>query len=507
MIRYRYECIECNAIHTVSSYENLRCLCGSKKFRLLSYTEGTNPPSKLGYEREYKDLKEEFVKLVYGRNPNPNEATENLVKYILSNYNIYTTKDDNKPEVWIYLDGIYIPQGRSEIKGVIRNILEEFFNAFYFNQIMNKIEADTFIDQQKFFSTNYVDEVPVENGILNIFTRELTKFTPKKIFFSKLPIIYNKDATCPSIDLFLNDVLAKEDDKKVFYEFAGTCLLKEYRYEKALMMVGDGRNGKGKTLEFLKRAFGPSNCYSLPLSAISTDNADVSGLFGKLINLAGDIGSTDLKDTSLFKSLTGRDLITTKRKFLTALTFENYAKFIFACNKLPIVYDTERGFWDRWILLEFPYTFVTREEYDSALDKSKLKIKDDDIVNNIVTSDELSGFLNAILDGLDRLMKNKNFSKTLGSEQIKQLWMRKSNSFLAFALDYLEADYEAFITKKEMRRRYHAFTKEHKILNKTDYVIKKVLQEEFGVTDERKLINQYPNNDWDWVWSGIKWKN
>jgi len=51
----------------------------------------------------------------------------------------------------------------------------------------------------KFFSTNYIYEVPLLNGILNIRTRELTPFDPKKIFFNKVPIEYNPSAECENI--------------------------------------------------------------------------------------------------------------------------------------------------------------------------------------------------------------------------------------------------------------------------------------------------------------------
>jgi len=50
---------------------------------------------------------------------------------------------------------------------------------------------------------------------------------------------------------------------------------------------------------------------------------------------------------------------------------------IFACNELPRVYDTSKGFWRRWILINFPYEFVDRERYKTLtgddLKNKKLK--------------------------------------------------------------------------------------------------------------------------------------
>ena len=44
------------------------------------------------------------------------EATELLVENIEKQKHIYTTRSDIKSEMWIYNEGIYIPQGKSFIK-------------------------------------------------------------------------------------------------------------------------------------------------------------------------------------------------------------------------------------------------------------------------------------------------------------------------------------------------------------------------------------------------------
>ena len=119
------------------------------------------------------------------------EATELLVQRIEQTQNIYTTRDDNKTEMWIYQDGIYMPQGKSFIREFVRKILGQAFNNHICNEVISKIEADTFIDSESFFRNNYINEIPVENGILNIINETLTPFTPSKIFFNKLPISYD----------------------------------------------------------------------------------------------------------------------------------------------------------------------------------------------------------------------------------------------------------------------------------------------------------------------------
>ena len=284
-------------------------------------------------ENEYSELQLEVLNLLVDKKRD--DATEKIVKFIEERYSIYTTKDDSRSEVWIYKEGVYKPEGKSEIKELIRQILGKVYNSNICNRIIEKIEADTFIEQDKFFQINYLYEIPVQNGVLNIITNELSPFNKKKIFFNKLPVTYNPEAECPSIETHFKEVLKREDDKEVLYEVIGFLLYKDYFLEKMLMFVGNGRNGKGKTIDLIRRFIGIDNCASVPLTSIVDNNFRVSELFGKMVNLAGDLSHTSLKDTGMLKQTTGRDLLGVKRKFLKDIKFINYAKHIFSCNELP----------------------------------------------------------------------------------------------------------------------------------------------------------------------------
>jgi len=237
------------------------------------------------------------------------------------------------------------------------------------------------------------------------------------------------------------------------------------------MLVGSGRNGKGKFLELVKRLIGIENSSSVPIRAMKEDNSSLCELHGKLFNLAGDLSGGDLKDTGVFKQTVGRDLLQAHRKFLKDLIFVNYAKHIFACNELPRVFDTTDGFWTKWVLLEFPYKFVTQEIYNDTVDKSMLKIMDPDIIEKLTEENELSGLLNVSLDGLDRLLDNKDFSYSKSTADVKDMWIRKSDSFTAFCYDHVEERDLDHISKKQLRKMYHKYTKKHKVGSCSDKAI------------------------------------
>jgi len=206
----------------------------------------------------------------------------------------------------------------------------------------------------------------------------------------------------------------------------------------------------------------------------------------------------------LFKSLCGRDLIQAGRKFLTDIYFVNHAKLIFACNVLPKVYDTSDGFWDRWVLIEFPYKFVPESEYNRLTEKEKEKhrIMNPDIIKYLTSEEELSGLLNKALDALDRLMQHGNFSYSKGTQEVKDMWVRQSDSFMAFCMDNIEADFEGVITKRDMRRHYHAYCKKHRVRGASDKAIKASLEELYGAYENQKTMNMGIER----VWEGIKFK-
>jgi P4 family phage/plasmid primase-like protien len=432
-------------------------------------------------------------------------ATEYIIDAIKERNHIYTTRDDLKSEIWIYENGIYKPNGESFIKEFVRSVLIHAYTPQRANKVIAKIEADTMIETDDFFNTQYLNEICVENGILNLKTRELSEFTPDKIFFNKLPVKFDPEAKCPHINSFFEEILKEKDDKKILFELTGFCLHKDYFIEKAFMFLGNGRNGKGKTLGLLKTFLGVENTCSVRLSQMEPQSSALCELHNRLVNLAGDLNNSSLKDTGLFKELTGRDSIQVKRKYLRDLIFTNYAKMVFACNELPRVYDLSLGFWSRWILLEFPYEFLPQNEINQRSEKERefCRLQDPIILNKLTTPEELSGLLNEALDGLDRLKQNKDFSYSKGTSMVKDFWIRKSDSFTAFCLDKLEYDVEGFVSKKELRQEFVRYCKLHKLKGCSDQNIKIVLENMFGVIESRKGFSYETQER---VWEGIVFK-
>ena len=100
------------------------------------------------------------------------------------------------------------------------------------------------------------------------------------------------------------------------------------------------------------------------------------------------------------------------------------------------------------------------------------------------------------------IFENKKFSYTKGSREVKDFWVRKSDSFTAFCYDNLEEDLDGKITKKDLRKRYNQYCKQHKVRGAGDKQIKATLEDLFGAIENRVMMGDYER-----VWEGVKFKD
>jgi len=450
----------------------------------------------------FEDIKILVSSVILQRNNK--EATELITSFIKNNFYLQTLRHDEKTEIWIYKDGIYLPNGKSYVEELCRTILRDNYNNRFRNEVIIKLTADTYIDQETFFTkqNDHINIIPVINGLLNIETKELKPFSPNIFFFNKLPVFFEPGRECPKILGFLRSVLANNDDVLTIQELFGFSMLKEYRYEKSFMMIGGGRNGKGKLIDLLKRFLGYENCANLSLRKIEKDGFSICELQNKLINISGDIGKHALEDTSEFKALTGRDMIHASRKFKTMIKFENYAKMIFATNELPKSSDMTSAFFQRWEIINFPYTFFNPIDYELYKGDRFARLRNPNIIRDILSPEELSGLLNWALLGLERLQELKVFTTTKSSDYVRRDWICRSDSALSFVNELLVDNYENFLSWSLLKSTYKDYCSVNglKMLNDKDLRV--------AITDNTVAISsrQYLGDKQVRGYDGVSWR-
>ncbi len=287
----------------------------------------------------------------------------------------------------------------------------------------------------------------LEDCVLNMKTKKTYKHDSKYGFMSKIPISYNPKSKCDLFESWLKEILWDEDIQTC-QEWFGFMLYRRYQEKTALVLIGPKNSGKTVLLTVMEKFLGSQNVSSVDFHDIINNRFASNNLAGMLLNINDELDAADLKSTVMFKRLLGRSLIPAEAKNQTPYKFINYAKLVFATNKMPLpkVVDDPSSYYDKFITFEFDNVF---NKDDKSTDKS-LDIK-------LTSENELSGILNWALVGFRRLMKNNKFSKIQHWEDIEKIMKRSGNTISSFESQCCEKSEGNLVSKDEMYKAYCKF--------------------------------------------------
>ena len=370
---------------------------------------------------------------------------ETIAEYLLHEYMIVTMKDSD--EIYIRTDGIF-ENDEALIKKIIQKEFKgEHITIHVVDEVLEHLRRSTY-ESRSFFEMP-VELIPLKNGVLNVVTGEFRPYGENDHFITQIPVEYDPNADAPLFKKFVNEIVYP-DDVVLLQEMFGYTLWRGMPAQVAFMLVGEGANGKSTLLTILKAMLGAHNVTSFAIQELENDKFLRGGLYGKLANIRSELPSVALKDTGIFKHLTGGDPITTDVKYGRPFTFVSYAKLIFATNKIPKSPDDTDAFFRRWIIITFPFKFSPNP------DPSKGEKKADPELAQKIIKNELPGVLNWALEGLKRLMTNNwKFSNTKTTEETRLDYIRKSDPVRAFFEDAVVVDPNGAVAKAEL---YHAYT-------------------------------------------------
>jgi len=373
------------------------------------------------------------------------KAIMELDYYFKRVYDEKTGQDD----IIYYQKGLYKNGGEEIIRGETDEFLGDLATDHRRTEALkhikykldNRIERSELEPEVKYINLN--------NGFYNIETKKLLKHTPDMYFINKLPVDYIPGADCPKIKQFFKEVLY-EEDIPLIQEMFGYCLYRKYSLHVAFVLFGYGRNGKGVTAELLSKFVGNDNYSTRKLHDLEEDKFAKGSLYGRMINIGGEISSRKIKDSGEFKNLTGGEPITGERKYKGDFNFYNYAKLVFNANTLPDHDDKTHAFYQRWIIIPYPKT------YDRGGKNTK-----PELINDLTTPEELSGLFNWALEGLNRLLENSDFTYETEIDGVPK-YEHYRQPDISFITTYFEEDQSREILTTDAYEHYQAWAKENK---------------------------------------------
>jgi len=381
-------------------------------------------------------------------------------KRIVENNNLLTFKDNKT--IYIYQKdgkdkGIYKESGDILLSQKIQSELEEHALDKTINEIINKIRRKSYIDRESILNQPKKYQ-PVGNGLLNLNNGNLEPFTPKYIYFTKIQINFIKGSKCES---FLND----------------------NRFQRALLLYGNkGENGKSVLLKVIGNFLGHKNFCSISLQAIEKNAFALARLANKRANIFYDLPKSALSQTSNFKMIVSGDPVTGEYKGQDSFEFIPNTKMMFSCNEVPRTPDRTQAFFRRWIILQFNKTFK---------EGSKERIENLDEI--LSTKEELEGILQFAFKGLQILQKKKKFTENMNSIELKEFWLKKSDSVASFSMDIIEPSKSGeWMTKSDIFDLYQKYTEEHGYEPLTMNVFFKGLKDVLNLEDDYRptVINK-----------------
>ena len=363
-------------------------------------------------------------------------ATWRLIKRS-DEYHVRAHRDTGA--LWAYESGVWDSTGERTLQFAARKAVNpENYGANLLNELKAQVRADPYAEIDDDTLGLEPGAVAVENGYVDLRAAAgdgdaLRPLEPEDYALAKLPVEYDPDATSAPWREFVADVVESAKIDAV-QEYVGYTLHRgEMPFNRALLLVGSGANGKSTFLNVVRELLGPENTETKPVHKFDKDNA-VADLYGKLANIDADLseGSLSSRGLATFKRLVGDDRVTGRHLYEDAFTFEPAAKHLYACNQVPdvsnIVSDNDTAFWRRWVIVQFPNYFPPRDR--------------DPTLEGTLTSDEhLSGVLNWAIEGWGRLMEQGAFTNIETTpDETRRLWQSWGDSADEFLSQCVETD-------------------------------------------------------------------
>jgi len=288
--------------------------------------------------------------------------------------------------------------------------------------------------------------INLQNGTLELSQKgvKLREYKNEDFLTYVLPFEYSPKAKAPIWENFLNRVLPDITKQQVLAEYLGYIFInmRVLKLEKVLMLLGGGANGKSVVYEVLNVLLGSENVTNYSLENLTDQTGYYRAMIeNKLLNYCSEIGVR--LDSTIFKQLASGEKINARLPYGNPIHIENYAKLIFNSNNLPESTEKTNAYYRRFLIVEFDQT-IPESEQDKELSKK-------------IIDSELSGVLNWVIEGLERLLNQKRFTYSEAVERALNTYKTQSDTVRLFLKEEGYNVSDKVITLQELYVNYKSF--------------------------------------------------
>lgn len=292
--------------------------------------------------------------------------------------------------------------------------------------------------------------IPMANGLLRIDDGELMPPTPRLFVPYALPFRHDPMVAAPATWLRFLASLWPDDRESIdcLQEWLGYLLTADTGQQKALMIVGPKRSGKGTIGRIIVRLLGAGNVASPTLASLGQPFG-LQVLIGKTAALISDARLGGRADIAAIAEnllrITGEDEISVDRKFQTAYTARLISRLVVLTNEVPVFRDAASALPSRFVILRTARSFIGQEDHQ--------------LEHKLVA--ELPGILAWALQGLRRLRERGRFLQPADGAAALRLMEDLASPIAAFLRERCVVEPGAQVPIRSLYDEWKAWCKEH----------------------------------------------
>lgn len=377
-------------------------------------------------------------------------------------YLIVRRPDEEKDDFYLYEHGVYNKCNRNKVKSIILRYIPSNLAS---DSLLNNVYGLLMSREDNICSFRELDKnescINLKNGLYNLKSRRLEPHTPKLYSTIQFECEYQPDDNYkPVFDKYISDLCRDCDgevDKAkiaILQEYGGLLLsnVKVYRLKCCLVLWSLlGNTGKTQFINLLSELLGEDKTVNIPIQNMNESSKFALGsIVGKRIISIGDQTSSEIKDSSIFKQLTGGDAIKCEKKGKQPFDYRFTGGIIIACNNLPTFSDDKGGhLFERLCIVPCTNTIEQRRRDGEILDKM-LK--------------ERNAIFNWFLEGLHRLIDNHYIlTKAQSCESAAREYRGKMDTVFRYLAEFyiVTGNKEDMVSKPDFEADYIRWCNEH----------------------------------------------
>jgi P4 family phage/plasmid primase-like protien len=367
---------------------------------------------------------------------------------------------------WVWNGGVWVKVDDRTIRKIIQKVCMDKLYGNYTDSTVNStlsiIKTELHNPDHKFNDNTDTNMINTLNGELHFLEGQwvLKSHFRENYFTTQIPVNYEPAATAPRFIQFLNEIFAGDSDGsdkvKVLLQMIGYTMLPTCQYEKFIMLIGNGANGKSVLLALVEALIGKNNvCAVLPSQF---DNKfQRAHLHGKAANIVTEIREGEIIADAQLKAIVSGELTTAEYKNKDPFDFHPIVTCWFGTNHMPHTRDFSGAFFRRSIVLELNNSFEGAKR-DTKLIKKLIQ--------------ELPGILNMVLIELSAAILNDGISTSESIDEAKRQWRYEADQVVQFVDEKCTPDQNSRVDFSSIYFEYQSWAKQsgiNRVLSKKSF--------------------------------------